>query len=274
VLTELQAHLNLARPGTLIDVGAHTGAFTLPMAQLPDVGVLAFEPIPEVAKRLQERLGRELGDRAGNVAVFSVALGDLPRRSTLSIPTVDGNPMLERASIVTNFEAVRAHDPVRLGASVNCEVDVWPLDSLDLHDVKAIKLDAEGNEYAVLRGARHTIARCRPFISVELEEHLAPGCTWSVPAFLDALRYDGYFVHEQTIYPVSALRRDLMHRTSGGPARPQCSNPYICEYYFIPREDTTMRRRFMQMAAGGFRMAVDASRLSRQMAGADRRSVV
>jgi FkbM family methyltransferase len=218
-----------------------------------------------VARRLQDRVQRELRERAGNVAVFSVALGDLPRRATLSIPTVDGNPVLEWASIAKDFEQIRRQDPVHLGASVSYEVDVWPLDSLDLDDVKSIKLDAEGNEFAILRGARHTISRCRPFISVELEERHAAGCTWSVPAFLDALRYDAYFVHEQTIYPVNALQRDLMHRASSAPSCRQYSDPYIFEYYFIPREDTQMRRRFLQMATGGLRMEVDSSRLSGRM---------
>jgi FkbM family methyltransferase len=265
VLTELEAHLKLARPGTLIDVGAHAGAFTLPLAQLPDVCVLAFEPIPDVAQRLQERVKHELRERAGNVAVFSVALGDLPRRATLSIPTVDGSPVLEWASIAKDFERMRAQDPAHLGATVSYEVDVWPLDSLDLDDVKSIKLDAEGNEFAIVRGARHTIARCRPFISVELEERHAAGCTWSVPAFLDALRYDAYFVHEQTVYPVSALDRGLMHRASSAPSCREYSDPYIFEYYFIPREDTAMRRRFMQLAANGFRMEVEVARLSGRM---------
>jgi FkbM family methyltransferase len=265
VLTEIQAHLELARPGTIIDVGAHAGAFTVPLAQLPDVGVIAFEPIPDVARGLQERLKRELPDRAGNVAVFAVALGDLPRRAKLSIPTVDGNPVMEWASIAKDFENIRAQDPGHLGATVNYDVDVWPLDSLDLDDVRSIKIDAEGNEYAIVRGARQTIARCRPFITVELEERHAAGCTWSVPAFLDALRYDAFFVHEQTIYPVSALNRELMHRASRAPSCREYSDPYIFEYYFLPREDTTMRRRFMRLAAGGFRMEVDVSRLSGQM---------
>jgi len=265
VLTELEAHLKLARPGTLVDVGAHAGAFTVPLAQLPDVCVLAFEPIFDVAQRLQERVKRDLQERAGNVAVFSVALGDLPRRAKLSIPTVDGNLVLEWASIAKDFERMRALDPGHLGASVSYEVDVWPLDSLDLDDVKSIKLDAEGNEYAILRGARHTIARCRPFITVELEERHAAGCTWSVPAFLDALRYDCFFVHEQTIYPVSTLNRELMHRASSAPSCREYSDPYIFEYYFIPREDAMMRRRFMQLASGGFRMEVDASGLSGRM---------
>jgi FkbM family methyltransferase len=265
VLTELEAHLQLARPGTLVDVGAHAGAFTVPLAQVPDTCVLAFEPIPDVARRLQERVARELGDRAGNVVVFPVALGDLPQRCKLSIPTVDGSPVLEWASIAKDFDRIRAQDPRHLGAPLKYEVDVWLLDSLDLDDVRSIKLDAEGNEYAILRGARHTIARCRPFITVELEERHSAGCTWSVPAFLDALRYDAYFVHEQTIYPVAALHRDLMHRASSAPSCREYSDPYIFEYYFIPREDTMMRRRFLQLAAGGMRMEVDRSRLSGRM---------
>jgi hypothetical protein len=52
-----------------------------------------------------------------------------------------------------------------------------------------VKLDAEGAEYEVLRGARETLARCRPVLSVEIEERHRPGSTYAVPAFLDGLGY-------------------------------------------------------------------------------------
>lgn len=265
MLTELEAHRTLYRPGTIIDVGAHIGAFAVPLARLPDVSVLAFEPIPHIAQRLRDRLIRELGSTAVNTAVFSVALSDLPGRKKLSIPTLDGNPVLEWASIAKDFERIREDDPARLGSPITYDVEVWTLDSLDLDDVKSIKLDAEGNEYAILRGSRNTIARCRPFITVELEERHAAGCTWTVPAFLDALRYDAYFTWEDSIYPITALRRDMMHRASRSPSCREYSDPYVFEYYFLPRENAEMRRRFVEMAPGGLRIDVDPSRLSGRM---------
>ena len=55
----------------VIDIGAHSGRHTLPLAQL--VGekgaVLAFEPLPDIRKLLEVNLGNA---KVNNVAVFSV----------------------------------------------------------------------------------------------------------------------------------------------------------------------------------------------------------
>jgi FkbM family methyltransferase len=265
MFSEVIAHITLSRPGTLIDVGAHKGAFTIPFAKLLDTSVLAFEPIPDIAAQLQERLEQELPGQWGHVAVFPVAIGDLPGRTILTIPTLDGNPIKEWASIAKDFDAMRAEDPLHLTEPIRHEVDVWTIDSLNLHDVTGIKIDAEGNEMAVVRGARDTIARCKPFITLELEERHAAGCTWSVPAFLDALGYDGFFVYDDTVYPISALIRPLMHVGFESPAKREYSDPYIFEFYFIPRREYLMRKRFIELAEKGFSTQVDASKLSGRM---------
>lgn len=265
MLSELNAHLALARPGTLIDVGAHIGAFTVPFAKLDNVNVISFEPIPDVAQKLQARLARELGEATNHVAVFPVAIGDLPGRTTLTIPCVDGNPVLEWASVAKDFDAIRAAAPDHLTEPMQVEVDVWTIDSLNLHDVTSMKIDAEGAEMNVIRGARETIARCKPFITLELEERHSAGSTWSVPAFLDALGYDGFFAYEDTVYPLSALIRPLMHKGFESPAIREYSDPYIFEFYFIPRREYLMRKTFMELASGGFCSQVDASQLSGKM---------
>ena len=45
-MDELAFHRALFRAGTIVDVGAHDGALTLPLAALPGARVLAFEPLP------------------------------------------------------------------------------------------------------------------------------------------------------------------------------------------------------------------------------------
>lgn len=265
MLGELSAHLALARPGTIIDIGAHTGAFTIPFSKLPDVSVIAFEPIPDIAAILNEHLQKELGDAHNHVAVIPVAIGDLPGRTTLVIPCVDGQPVLEWASIAKDFDSIRKATPDHLTTPIEFEVDVWTIDSLGLHDVSSMKIDAEGAELSVVRGARETILRCKPFITLELEERHSAGCTWSVPAYLDALGYDGYFAYQDTLYPISALVRPLMHQGFESPACRQYSDPYIFEFYFIPRSEYMMRKRFIELASGGFNNQVDTRSLSGQM---------
>lgn len=106
-------------------------------------------------------------------------------------------------------------------------------------------------------GARDTIARCRPFISCELEERHAEGCTWSVPAYLDALGYDGYFIHEGRLHPVSALLRPRMQRASESPGSGEYSDPYIFEFYFIHRSQPGRLQDLVDLVPGGYAERAD-----------------
>jgi hypothetical protein len=118
----------------------------------------------------------------------------------------------------------------RLAVPMRC------LDGFGLTDLTAVKLDAEGAEYEVLRGARETLLRCRPVLSVEIEERHRPGSTWAVPAFLDALGYDTYWEHWDEWRPMAEFDRAAMHRASPDPAVFGASDPYVFVFYALPRE--------------------------------------
>lgn len=47
-------------------------------------------------------------------------------------------------------------------------VPVTTVDALDLADLDFLQLDVEGYEWHALKGARETLARCRPLVQVEL----------------------------------------------------------------------------------------------------------
>ena len=225
----------LHRAGTVVDVGAHEGLLTLPLAQLPGARVLAFEPLQQVLPAL-----RAVTSGLPNVEVRAEALGDHSGRTVLSIPVVNGAPDLQWASTAKDYAA---HPHV---AVERTEVDVVRLDDLRLTDVTAVKLDAEGAEYAVLRGARDTLARCRPVLTMELEERHAEGCTWAVPAFLDALGYVTMFAHAGRWHPVSALHRPTMQRASTDPTVFAASDPYVFNFYAWPPERDAQARALLQ----------------------------
>ena len=60
-MDEENFHRLLHRPGTLVDIGAHDGLLTIPLARLPGSQVLAFEPLPSAFARLQTALRAAFG---------------------------------------------------------------------------------------------------------------------------------------------------------------------------------------------------------------------
>ena len=187
-MQEIDFHRALARPGTIVDAGAHEGRLTVPLAALPGSHVIAFEPLPSAFRRLQAAVT----SYPGRVTLRPEALSDREGAVTLAVPRVAGVAQEEWASIAKDYEAIRRDDP-RVDAVDTWTVPTIRLDSLGFTDVTAIKIDVEGAEEETLRGALETLRRCRPVLSIEIEERHRPGSTTAIPRLLNPLGYRGFF---------------------------------------------------------------------------------
>jgi len=234
-MDEENFHRLLHRPGTLVDIGAHDGLLTIPLARLPGSRVLAFEPLPTAIARLKAALRAAFGEEPAHVACHHLALGDHEGSITLAMPVLDGVAQEQWASTAKDYAA-------HVSARVTVERFTVPMRTLDdfaLADVTAIKLDAEGAEYEILRGARETLLRCRPVLTLELEERHRQGSTYAVPAYLDALGYDVFFELRGAWHPMADLDRATMQRASPDPSVFEASDPYVFVFYALPREESS-----------------------------------
>lgn len=137
---------------TAVDIGANRGLYTYPMRSVFDT-VHAFEPIKEHVECL-EHLG-------SSVNVHNVALSDEEGEAILHIPTKNGSYFTGWSSLEPGEQEIYA----------TCEersVKVSTLDSFNLEEVGLIKIDVEGHELTVLRGAESTIRRCKPHLLIEV----------------------------------------------------------------------------------------------------------
>lgn len=129
----------------VIDVGANIGYFTLLGARLAgEIGrVYAFEPDLDNMEALIENMKL---NHFQNIRHFTVALSDYTGRSKFFLSKTE----CARHSLVQTHE----HDSEVI-VSVNRLDDMIP----DTFPVHLLKTDTEGNELAVLKGARQTIIR-------------------------------------------------------------------------------------------------------------------
>lgn len=140
--------------GIALDIGANRGYYAMALARLYD-RVIAFEPNPAITKELLacghpriELRAEGLSDQEGLSHLF------LPRSSRGE--TLDGWASFDRENL-----------PDRAGEE-SVEVRTVCLDSLGLEGVNFVKMDVEGHEVRVLRGAEQFLRRNRPSILLEV----------------------------------------------------------------------------------------------------------
>lgn len=133
---EMAAVTHLLREGELfVDIGANLGAFTLLAAGIAKARVLAIEPAPETLPWLREHI--TLNGLSDRVEVAATALSDAPGEIRMTAGLGASNRVSDDgiAVPVTTLDAL-------LGGRVPT----------------LIKLDVEGHEAPVLRGAAATLA--------------------------------------------------------------------------------------------------------------------
>ena len=161
----------LKRGMTVVDVGAHRGFFTLLFSK--KVGrtgrVLSFEPSKVDRQRLIKHLKINI---CTNVEVFSCAVGEAEAIADFyAVPTNSVLGSLRPPD--TDFEVLKDSVVVKTLDSV--------LTDCRTQHVDFVKIDVEGGELGVLRGARNLLDRIpRPVILCEvLEMRTQP---WGYPA--------------------------------------------------------------------------------------------
>jgi FkbM family methyltransferase len=177
-----------SRGGDVIDIGANIGYYTLLAASLvPEPSrVYAFEPQPRVMGNLRRNIDL---NRLGNVTVFDFALSSQEGQSTFYLP-VDG--FEGHGSLAANG---------RFQVKGQVFVATRTLDAVlrDLHDppVGLIKMDAEGAELSILKGAVKLLSCAgRPPIIFEANEENARAFGYSVFDLLSFVHGFGYNLHQ------------------------------------------------------------------------------
>ena len=156
---------------TAIDAGAYLGFHTVYMSRYFRT-VRAFEPQAEIYGMLCANL---LLNNCRNVIPVKAALYDEQGHMALAERTQQEIPLpCQGADIDYDRIGNAAALAFRLVDSGNPgAVPAHTVDQLGLTDLGFMKVDTQGSDLHVLRGARTTIRRCRPILAIEFERELA-----------------------------------------------------------------------------------------------------
>jgi FkbM family methyltransferase len=192
------------RGDVVCDIGANKGSFIYWLSwYVGDGRVIAFEPQPELARALAN-VCRAIG--LGNVTVEARA--------------VDAHSGIRELFIPEGHQpgASLHHRAREAGRFTTLPVPVVSLDEyFDENDrVTLLKIDVEGAEFAVLKGAERILRQYAPLLVFECENrHLSPGNVQDVFSWLAGLGYEGSFVARGKLLPVAEFDAAVHQREHG-----------------------------------------------------------
>jgi FkbM family methyltransferase len=204
----------------VVDVGANRGTYTADFADLVGKSglVIAIEPLQEKVDSLLRTVGQQ-----DNVRVMNLGCSDKTGERTLYIPTRRGHP---EHSLAT-FE----HSGV---TGQTLTVKTARLDDLQLtKPISLLKVDVEGHELSVFRGALETLERDRPVLVAEIDQRQNCEPIEKVFELLQSHGYQAYAIAKDGVVPLAQFDKQR-HQLDLPPALIGVARRHIVDFLFLP----------------------------------------
>jgi FkbM family methyltransferase len=203
----------LVKPASVVlDIGANIGVHTLLLAHLvgPSGRVLSFEPTDYAVQKLRRSLNLN-SDLAERVTLFHCFLaakngGDVPDSIYSSWPLTESEGLHHKhlgLAMPTNAAPARSIDGI--------------LAELEGPSVQLVKIDVDGFECEVLRGATALLRDNRPIFVMELSPYVLDEHGSSLEELLSFFVPNGYrFFHERTGHQLPSGAAELRRLVGDG----------------------------------------------------------
>jgi len=172
----------------IFDVGANVGEYTLNFAR--SVGstgkIFSFEPHPLVFKKLQHHIQI---NRMNHIKYYNMGLSDAPGKLHMSICETRNSG---GRSVSKNNQKENKGE--------STQVEVVQLDSImeqeNLSHIDLIKIDVEGHELRVLKGAEKLIVKYKPNLYIEVNNSNLQNHGDSSATLFQWLKSKGYSIYD------------------------------------------------------------------------------
>jgi FkbM family methyltransferase len=231
VTTYLSAFRHFSKATTAIDVGAYCGEYSYILAKSFQ-HVLSIEPLPEMILLLKRSLPR-------HCEIVQCAVGEVGGEAHLRIPKIGDYTMDALATVADHSFAFSNIDTIETIRVKQLTIDKLVTDR-NLQPA-FLKIDVEGYEMNVLRGAMTVIATHKPLLMIEIEKRHNKDFQ-AIFSFLESQGYMPYHFCGGQLCPSSPNVVDDSYRylvsssISGIPGiiDSRLSGNYINNFMFLP----------------------------------------
>ncbi len=191
--------------GIAVDVGANKGSYLYWLARwVPDGKAVAFEPQEELAQYLR---AAATTIPMKNVVVEAKGVADKPGLLEFFSPGGTISPGASFSRRVPDREdcAQQSKEVVTLDAYFE-----------EGSPISVIKVDVEGFELQVFKGAQRILEEASPLLVFECENrHLEQGSVGDILNFLYERGYDGHYVHRDELIPAKQFNAAIHQPEEG-----------------------------------------------------------
>lgn len=201
------------KKGVILDVGANTGLYVLLLRAYSSLPIIAYEPDPFLFKLLSETV-RYNGIK--NIDTKNLACADVRDELTFAMG-INSSVVADTAGAtrhqITGENNWDREALVSQAGNAIIKVPTVTLDEdlADLPSVAMIKMDCEGYEYHILKGAKKLIERHHPYLFIELHPTMLGDFQHSPEDVIDFLKpyYDLQYWCYQHNWPATKMGRSI-----------------------------------------------------------------
>lgn len=211
-----------------IDIGANIGIYSRYLSNIFEQ-VEAFEPLMEASKYLKNA-------NLKNVTVYNIALSDYKGNVDFNIPVKKGVERYGNSSIENSIS--NKFDEVK-----HINVRTEKLDNYKFENIDFIKIDVEGHEMQVLKGAQKTIQKNKPVIQIEIETRHLPEKIKIKDIFhwFNNCGYEGYFFKDNELNSIEKFNEEYQNKYLDKNNSIKLSNKlksklYVNNFFMVPDE--------------------------------------
>lgn len=186
-----------------LDIGAHIGYFSMLLSKKHNAKVFAFEPMPYNVKKIKHYF---VMNKVENVKILEMALSN--QKGQLVFSNLD-------SSDVGNTYV--SNSPIFELSKNNIIVESNSLDNLLKENIiskpNVLKVDVEGAELDVLKGAYYLLKTHRPIIFLSTHDIHVKNITQDCCTFLESLnyKYELLITHKVGLYDFFAYPKEFSH---------------------------------------------------------------
>ena len=184
-----------------LDIGVYRGVYSYKLSQ-NFKNIHSFEPNPLLFPYLEKNLKKIIS----NIKLYNLALSNHSGVTELKLPLRSKSIFQDNIEELFQLGAATMHPNNKIKNYKKVTIKMKKLDDIKIDNkIGFIKIDVEGHELEVIKGAKKYIEKHKPVLLVEIEKRHTNKPVDETINYINKLGYECFYVKNNNLSPISKL---------------------------------------------------------------------